>query len=491
MNLRRRVSSLRVRLLFATLVALALALGLAGFLLDGLFRQHVTRQFEATLATHLDQLTARLEFDADGSPRIDPASLSDPRWQRPYSGLYWQLDAQAHDGARAGVLRSRSLRDTALKFDADAMADGDAHLHRVSGPGGAALLALERSVRSPGDSRGRWRLAVAADAGAATEAIDRFAGVIAASLAVLFLLLGLAAIAQVAIGLSPLRAMQASLAAVRAGRDDRLRGRFPGEVQPLIDEFNQVLAHNDDLVARARTHAGNLAHAIRTPLTVIDQAAAGAEHGPPGDTASLASLVREQVGTARRHVDRHLARARAAASTLRSGVHAPVAPALAGVARVLARAHATRELTVEVEPEVDTAVVAVDEQDLQEMLGNVLDNAYKWARSRVRVGVERVDADDGHAPDATRSARVVIVVDDDGPGIDAGRRDAVLVRGVREDESTPGAGLGLSIVQDLALLYGGGLALVPSPMGGLRVRITLPAAVAASGAPPATVPTHA
>ncbi|MDP1967961.1 MAG: ATP-binding protein, partial [Burkholderiaceae bacterium] len=300
----RWTASLRVRLLGATLIALAVALGLSGIALSRLFHDHVQRQFQTTLIQQLDQLTARLEFDATAQPLIDSSRLSDPRWGRPYSGLYWQIDEVPAQGApRRSVLRSRSLWDSALQLDADAMTDGAVHVHELAGPQNQTLLVIERSLRQEQRADTRWRLIVAADLQDTQEATQSFRGMLAISLVVLFALLALAAWAQVVVGLRPLRGLQRSLEDVRQARSQHLEGHFPSEVQPLVDGFNQVLARNAEVVQRARTQAGNLAHALKTPLSVLDQAAAGtlAAQG-----SELAWLVKEQVGLSRRHIDWHL-----------------------------------------------------------------------------------------------------------------------------------------------------------------------------------------
>jgi len=469
MKLWHRAASLRFRLLAATLVALALALLLAGVLLSGLFRDHVMRQFETALTQQLDQLTARLELDAAGQPLIDPRALSDPRWQKPYSGLYWQLDRVSGDGlSRVGVLRSRSLWDTQLSLLADELADGALHVHQGRGPLDAPLLMLERKVKIAEQSAARWRIVVASDMQEVTGAVDSFNGVLAASLAVLLVLLALAALAQVALGLSPLRAMQRALADVHEGRTQRLQGRFPTEVQPLIDDFNAVLDRNTEVVVRARTQAGNLAHALKTPLSVLDQAAAGtlAVHD-----SELARLVKEQVGLSRRHIDWHLARARVAATQRLPGQRTAVGPVIAGLVRLMERVHAARGVAIIVQAPDAPLFFAGEEQDLQEMLGNLLDNACKWARSAVMIAAEPVM---GSAP-----PQMQIHIEDDGPGIDAVHLASVGARGVRLDESVPGTGLGLAIVQDLVGLYGGDLSLQPAAGGGLRASLRLPAALAA------------
>jgi signal transduction histidine kinase len=455
----RWAHSLRFRLLAATLVALVLALVLAGMLLTSLFREHVMRQFETVLTQQLDQLTARLEFDAAGQPLIDATRLSDPRWQKPYSGLYWQLDRiDAGNAGQSAALRSRSLWDTALTLPRDALANGAVHVHEGRGPQDAPLMMVERTVHTADQPDAAWRLIVGGDMQEATGAVDRFTGVLAASLLALGVLLVLAALAQVAVGLSPLRAMQRALTQVHEGRSPRLQGRFPTEVQPLIDGFNGVLDRNAEVVARARTQAGNLAHALKTPLAVLAHAA-----DSDGPRDELAARVREQVALSRRHIDWHLARARVAATQRLPGQRTPLAPVLGGLIRVMDRVHAERQLDLHLGELAPDLAFAGEEQDLQEMMGNLLDNACLWARRRVEV-LARRDGD-----------RVQITVEDDGPGIAPDQRDAVLARGVRLDEATPGSGLGLAIVADLVALYQGHIALDTAALGGLRVSVSLPA----------------
>ncbi len=465
---RRRtwVHSLRFRLLAGTLVAALVALLLAGLLLASLFRDHVVRQFGQALTAQLNQVTARLEFDAAGQPVLDAATLSDPRWSRPYSGLYWQIDATGGVPTR-GVLRSRSLWDAALVAPADTLADGALHQHEIAGPGDARLLLVERSVRREEAPAGVWRLLVAADLHDTEAAVSRFNGVLALSLAALLGLLCLAAVAQVAVGLAPLRNLQRALAAVRDGRAQRLEERFPAELQPLVQGFNAVLDRNAEVVSRARTGAGNLAHAIKTPLAAMAQAAEAAQRNPK-TLFELAPLVQEQVATARRHVDWHLARSRAAAAQGVPGARVALAPVLAGLLRVMERVHAQQDLRVDC-GEIDANwYFAGEAQDLHEILGNVLDNAFKWARRQVRVTVSHLAGPQGE--------RLRIVIEDDGPGIDASRRETVMARGVRMDESVPGSGLGLAIVNELVDLYGGHVTLDTATRGGLRVELLLPAA---------------
>ena len=457
--------SLRFRLLAATLVGLSLAMVLAGVVLKGLFQEHVMRQFEKGLTQQLDQLTARVAFDAQGRPALDAQTLSDPRWQRPYSGLYWQLDDVSTAAVVLGVLRSRSLWDTQLALSADVLRDGEVHAHEWPGPGGTRLRVLERTVRP--EAGVRWRLSVAADLKDTHEAVAGFQRVLVVSLAALLVLLLAAAWAQVALGLRPLLALQQGLKNLREGRSPRLTGDVPSEVQPLVNDFNSVLDRHDELVSRARTQAGNLAHALKTPLTVLDQAA----HQPQG--ADLAVLVREQVQLARRHIDWHLARSRMAASSGVPGQSTPLVHTLQGLVRVMQRVHAERDLAITLDVADEDLQFAGEAQDLQEMLGNVLDNACQWAHSTVHIRVSQSE------PLTPGSAQMSCRVDmeDDGPGMSAEQMPRVLQRGVRLDESMPGSGLGLAIVQELVDLYGGTLQMqTPAQGRGLRVTLNLPAA---------------
>ncbi len=451
--------SLRLRLLAGTLAWIVVTLAIAGWGLAGLFGQHLSRQFHAELAMHLDQLTAVLAFDAADKPALT-GQLSDPRLRRPYSGLYWQVDRVTNDistNADRALLRSRSLWDAALDVPADAPAAGELHDHRIDGPDGKPLRVLERVIR-PADHPGQaWRLIVAADESLLAEPLGRFNNQLLLALGVLAAGLCAAAVAQVLLGLKPLVRLQRELARMREGEVRTIAGRFPSEIQPLVDDFNGVLARNAEIVARARTQAGNLAHAVKTPLTVLANAAAQ-------DHTALARLVSEQVAVARTQVDHHLAHARAAAAVALPGLRTPLEPVLAGLLRVMQRVHAERGLTrapVRCPPD---AVFRGEEQDLQEMLGNLLDNACKWARSRVEVQTERA------------GDTLLVTIDDDGPGLPASAREAVFDRGVRVDERTPGSGLGLAIARDLALLYGGSIVLQESPAGGLRALLRLPAA---------------
>jgi signal transduction histidine kinase len=453
--------SLRLRLLAGTLFWIAASIIAAGWGLGNLFQQHVEVQFHAELKTHLDQLTAQLTLDDKGLPTL-ALPLSDPRLSRPYSGCYWQIDEiKADTSAASGLLRSRSLWDHVLTVPPDSPANGEIHRHRIAGPEGKALGMVERSVRiddSPDGKPRSFRLIAAADESLMTEPVARFSGALWLALGMLGIGLVIAALVQVFIGLAPLRKLHAALGKVRGGETPQLDGDFPAEIMPLVDEFNTVLAQNAEVVERARTQAGNLAHALKTPLAVLANAANSANP----QKNELARLVVDQVDTARKQVDYHLTRAQAAATTRMPGTRTALLPIIDGLVRAMQRIHAERALELRVQPMPATLAFRGDAHDLQEMLGNLLDNACKWASHRVEIGA----ADHGD--------RLLITLDDDGKGLATEQREAVIQRGVRADEKVPGSGLGLAIVADLAQMYGGGIMLQDSPLGGLRVVLTLP-----------------
>ena len=267
-----------------------------------------------------------------------------------------------------------------------------------------------------------------------------------------------AGLSQLRRGLSPFNQLRAHLSSVRDGEGRRVEGSYPAEVQPLVDDLNALLDDRERRVARALTKAGDLAHGLKTPLAVLAQEAERAHEAGHGD---FAATVGHQVERMRRQIDYHLAQARAAASGATAGARSSVRASVDGLSRTLLRLHADRGLTINVEVAPDYAV-RTQREDLDEMLGNLLDNACRWARSRVTVA------------SSDRHGTVTITVDDDGPGLAASMREVVLQRGVRADEAAQGSGFGLAIVRDLAELYGGSIALDTSPDGGLRARLQLP-----------------
>ena len=255
--------------------------------------------------------------------------------------------------------------------------------------------------------------------------------------------------------------LRAALAAVRRGEQHRIEGIYPTEVQPLVTELNALLDHREEAVRRALAKAGDLAHGLKTPLAVI---AHETDRLIAEGNGEAAATIHQQLDRMQRQIDFHLAHARAAGSAATLGARSAISESVDALIRTLQRLHAERGLTIDAR--VTTAHAArVQREDLEEMLGNLLDNACKWARSRVAVG------------SMITGTRVVIAVDDDGPGLDPALRQSVLQRGARADEAVPGSGLGLAIVRDLAEIYGGSITLESSTMGGLYARLELPAAI--------------
>ena len=457
MRPRARPRSLRLQLLVGTLAWVLLAVGLAGWGLRALFGEHVREQLRTQLVLQLDQLSAALEWEPGKGVRLEAVAL-DARLSQPLSGLYWQVD-RLGAAAQAGLLRSRSLWDQTLALPPlpEGYPTRGHRMLELTDAQGHGLLAVARTLELPDEQAPRLRLVVAADEKVIAEPIGRFTRLLLIALATLGAgLLGAVAL-QLQIASRPLARMRHSLAAVRGGGAARIEGRFPQELQPLVQEFNHVLAANAEMVQRARTQAGNLAHAVHTPLSVLANASAGAE-GP------LAALVRDQVQIARRQVDYHLARARAAAAARATGLRTPVLPPLQALLRTMQRLHVDRELVFELAPGAEDLAFRGEEQDLYELLGNLLDNAGKWARTRVLVDVRG------------EGEQLAVTVDDDGPGIPVEQRERMFERGVQLDERRAGSGLGLDIVRTLAEPYGGGVQVLEAPLGGARLRLRLPRA---------------
>ncbi len=455
-----RTGSLRLRLLAGTLTWMLLVIVLVGWGLRGLFQDHVTQQLQAQLVLQLDQLSASVDWVPPGSVSVSPMT-ADPRLAQPLSGLYWQID-RLGAAPQAGVARSRSLWDQVLRLP-DAPASYPAGGYSVlplQDAQGHALLAVARTLQLPEDDAPLLRLVVAGDKALLAEPLQRFTRMLLIALGLLALGLALAVAVQLQLALRPLQLLRARLAAVRSGGAGQLEGNFPQELQPLVNEFNHVLRENADMVQRARTQAGNLAHAVHTPLSILANAAAQ-ERSP------LALLVQEQVASARRQVDYHLARARAAAAVRATGLRTPVLPPLRALLRTMERLHGQRRLAFELAPQAQDGAFRGEEQDLYELLGNLIDNAGKSARQRVVVDVQ------------VSQGQLCFTVDDDGPGIPEEEREHMFERGVQLDEQRPGSGLGLDIVRALAETYGGSVQALASPLGGARLRLCLPMAAEA------------
>ena len=446
----RTSQSLRLRLLALAALAIAFALLVSGLALSRLFAQHVEEREYCELANHQGQIVAGLTVGADGTLSLD-APPADPRFLKPNGGLYWQLELA--DGAR---LRSRSLWDTELKLPIDDLADGEAHRHAIAGPSRAQLLALERRMTIGPDAIPQViRLTVAVDRHELDSAIAEFRRVLALSLGILGVALLAALLAQVQFGLRPLEMLRRALQHVHTGSARTIDGQFPSEVQPLVADLNALLDQQRQNNQRARDRAADLAHGFKTPLAILSTVARDLHrHG----RASSAQEIDLQVEAMGRHVRRELARARTVGALAFGQDATKVEPIVRKVVAALGRVAKDRGLfgTCVVS---DDARFAGDENDLLEIVGNLADNATKWAATKFAISAGM----DGNT--------LELVVEDDGPGVPERDHEAMLMRGRRLDETSGGTGIGLSIVARIVDAYGATLDLSRSPLGGLRVAV--------------------
>jgi signal transduction histidine kinase len=408
----------------------------------------------AALDLHLSELIGGVEVTADGRPAM-PRPPANPRFEVPLSGLYWQVEAGTER------LRSRSLWDQALNLPMDQPADAERHDHWLSGPAGQRLLVAERVVRlTAGDQPIIVRLAAATDLADLAEARRRFMGDLSLGLAVLAAVLLSGAAAQVYLGLEPLRRLARAVGEVRHGARDRVEGRGPAEVQPLVEELNGLIEARETAATKARHRAADLAHGLKTPLAALaHDAGAVARLGHQ----HLADEMHATLDAMRRHVDRELTRARLETRD-RSKARASVDLIARRVAATLARTPDGERVTFELggDPE---AAFPLEADDLAEALGNLLENAARHAEAEVRVQWTVSDT------------AAIVSVEDDGPGLSPADRARMLERGARLDQRGPGNGLGLAIVADIATAYGGCLTLDAAGTGGLRAEIKVPNSV--------------
>ncbi len=445
--------SLRLRLLAAGAMSIFIALAIAGIGLQFLFERHVERLIVQELESYLRQLVSGIETRPDGRLQL-AKPLAEARFSEPLSGLYWQVSSTSI----SAPLRSRSLWDSALVVPNDALGDGEVHSHVIAGPGGASLLAVERAVTLPKSQGGdRVRVVVAIDRGEIKSAGRAFMADLLPFLVLLATVLMLAAWLQVTVGLKPLDIIRNRLAEVRAGRRAELGIGFPDEVLPLAAEVDMLLAAQEAAIQRARARAADLAHALRTPLSVLQSDADALRS--QGD-AEIADEIASVADGMLRHVERELALARSGAR-VSAGTQQSVMPVVEQIVRVLSRLPAGRNLDFEIAIPADLRV-AVDTQDLTEIVGSLGENAMKWARGRVVFGAR------------SEPGVVTLMVDDDGPGIPESEIATVLSRGGRMPQNHAGSGLGLAIVGDIAQAYGGSLRLGVSEIGGLKAEIALP-----------------
>ncbi|MGB3867493.1 MAG: ATP-binding protein [Xanthobacteraceae bacterium] len=455
----RRSSSLATRLFVSATVWVVVVLLLTGIVLSSVYRSATERAFDRRLNLYLRTLVAEVAVPDDTSDH-QFQSLGEPLFDLPLSGWYWQIVRE--DTAKPEVRASRSLWDKRLPKLEDQGIELSASGVRqgyVAGPEGQELRMVERPVDLGAD--GRFLVTVAGDASEIQEETRAFDYYLFGTFAALTIGLLLTTVFQVRFGLAPLKRISDAIADIRSGRAERLAGDFPEEIAPLARETNALIEANREIVERARTHVGNLAHAVKTPLSVIVNEAQARGPDP------FAAKVLEQASVMRDQVAHHLDRARLAARPTVVATVTEVEPVIEALGRTMEKIHRGIDIEIVVPAR---AKFRGERQDFEEMVGNLVDNACKWARAQVSIRAEVRPADPQH------DAVLHIVVDDDGKGLSAEQRVQASRRGKRLDESKPGSGLGLSIVVELAALYGGSLKLDAAPLGGLRAELTLPAA---------------
>jgi len=451
-----RPSLVRRLVLLAAAWSLAVVV-LAGLAMSAFFSHAAMQRFDASLSESLDTLVAGAGVQ---NGQVVPPELTEPRTLRAYSGAYWEILA-VNGAVTSADARSRSLWDRTLIPPPPIMAraaqsPGEAVFYDSQGPLNQPLRVAVMQGRLPELTAPIYFL-TAEDRSPVEKAVRAFATAIAISLALLGAGLIAAVIVQVRVGLSPLFALRREVAAVRTGESERIAGAYPSELAPLAAELNALMSHTQEVVERQRTHVGNLAHALKTPLSVI--LTESREH--PG---ALSEVIVRQAETMGQQIDHHLRRARAAARSQGPGERTAVAPVIEELARTLEKIFSATVSEVDWRCPPDLAFLG-ERQDLMEIVGNVMENACKWATSYVQVAAE-----------ASSPRQFALTVEDDGPGLHADKRDEVLRRGARLDEHIPGSGLGLSIVDELVRAYGGALELSDSSLGGLKLAITLPRA---------------
>ncbi|WP_319796885.1 sensor histidine kinase [Nitrobacter sp.] len=459
--LARRSNSLATRLFLSATVWVVVVLLITGVVLSSVYRSASERAFDRRLNLYLRTLIAEVATP-DEPPDRQFQSLGEPLFDLPLSGWYWEIVRTDRD--KKEIRASRSLWDKKLPSLEDqgiGLSSSGVRVGYVDGPEGQTLRMAERPVDLGAD--GKFRVTVAGDATEIFDETRNFDYYLGGTFAALTVGLLLTTIFQVRFGLAPLKRISDAIADIRSGRAERLEGEFPVEIAPLARETNALIDANREIVERARTHVGNLAHAVKTPLSVIVNEANAHERD------AFAAKVLEQAGVMRNQVAHHLERARIAARLTVVATVTDVAPVIEALRRTMEKIHRNRGVAIDIDASA-AAKFRGERQDLEEMAGNLVDNACKWARSRVRIEASVRPAD------AVQPAMLHIVVDDDGRGLSGEERMQASQRGRRLDETKPGSGLGLSIVTDLAALYGGSLMLGTAPIGGLRAELVLPAA---------------
>lgn len=433
-----------------------MALVLGGYVLSFTFRDVLEKNFDDRLNSLMENLVGiSTNLNSSKGAVSFYRAVADPRFEQPYSGWYWQISAKDFS-----PFRSRSLWDQSLETNLERDSSQTYYFH-MTGPEEQKLRVVERDITIPGNET-IFRFTVAIDTIEIEEQARRFDTIVIYSMGALGIGLIAASFLQVFLGLRPLRNIRRSLARVRSGDEAHLPEDFPAEIQPLAHEMNALLDHNNEIVERSRTQVGNLAHALKTPLAILMNEAALQK----GDASQkiLADQVAKQTQIMRRNVDHYLRRARVAANVKIITSRTEILPILRDINRALSIIHQEKDFSIEGDAGLESLFFKGERQDLEEIVGNLMENAAKWAENKIIIRCK------------PQGDQVIIEVSDDGPGIEASERAAVFERGERLDEETPGTGLGLSIVEDLTKLYGGEITLQDNRPTGLLAILSLPLA---------------
>lgn len=429
--------SIKSRLVLAAVVWLTVMILAAGVTIPTQVYNYMVDDTRSQLSVFMDEIAAQLEIDKTGHLSL-AAQLSDPRFNRPYSGLYWSASTKTH------LERSRSLWDKRIEYKE---LDKDAY-----GARDEKLITLEKVLYLP-DYNGPIHVVVGIDEAPIKNTLQTLIGQLWLILGLLFAGVLTVILVQIAWSLSPLTKLQKELAELKSGNKTSLEETYPKEISPLISDLNALLFHYQELLERARNHAGNLSHALKTPLSVLKNEVRTLD-------TTVQSRLDEPLNQIQSHIDYHLGRARMAGSMNILSVKANPAQRVDAISMAFDKVYAQRDITLvnELDSELN---VAVEKSDLDEMLGNLLENSYKWANRMIRV----------HSTQDKENIRLII--EDDGPGIPQEQLERVTQRGFRLDEETPGSGLGLNIVSEMAHSYRGQLDLEASKMGGLKATLIL------------------
>jgi signal transduction histidine kinase len=414
--------SLTKRIIAFSIFWIVIALLATAFLLTGFYREHIEQHFDAHVFTHVEELIAAIETTPDGATVL-VREPTDPRFHRPGSGWYWEVLS------RDMLLRkSPSLGEQQLDLS-DVVLDERYDVQTIYGPQRQKLRAQVVHVSFPQEPGSLTFVATAPEMQISDDVKD-FVFQVSMAFMVLGIGLSIAVVVQVRVALKPLKAIRSAISDTRLGKTKRLPQEFPGDVQPLVNELNFLLDHNEMLMKRARNRLGDLAHSVKNPLTVIRN---------------------------------YLSRARIYGKKDAIGYRTSVKSVFDDLSFAVEHIYKSRGIGIDLDS-LDDKWFRGEAQDLEEMAGNLIDNAFKWARSRVRVRC------------VINQDRLSLVIEDDGPGIADEELKTITRRGRKLDQSKPGHGHGLAIVKDIAEIYGGSLKLDRSGLGGLRAELDLPAA---------------